>query len=56
MSYGYTWQKFLRVLKLHTNDIILWALESKISWKELVSRITDTLRRYRRREVVSWYS
>jgi len=43
---GYTWQKFLKVLKLHTNDVILWALNEEINWKELLIRIRDTIERY----------
>ena len=41
-SHGYSWQRFLRVLKLHIQDMILWALYNKISWNELVSRIIDS--------------
>ena len=43
---GYNWQKFLRVIKLHTNDIILWALQNKLEWHQLIERITETLKRY----------
>jgi len=43
---GITWQKFLKIMKLHTNDMILWALQDKISWDELINRITATLSRY----------
>ncbi len=43
---GYNWQKFLRIIKLHTNDLILWALHDKLSWNELILRIIDTLKRY----------
>ena len=48
-QYGYNWQKFLRVMKLHTNDVILWALQDKLSWSELISRIIDTLKRYEKK-------
>lgn len=48
VSYGYTWQKFVRVLKYATNDIISWALYDEINWNELISRITRLLERYAR--------
>jgi len=45
-SAGYTWQKFLRVLRLHTGDIVMWALTGELEWKELIGRIVATLERY----------
>jgi len=38
-----SWQDFLAILKLHTKDMIDWALHDRISWEELVSRITETI-------------
>jgi len=46
ISRGYNWQKFLRVMKLHTNDVILWALQDSLDWRRLVKRIIETLKRY----------
>jgi len=48
-EHGYTWQKFLRVLKLHTNDIVMWALTEELSWEALIRRIISTLKRYSER-------
>ena len=38
-----SWQDFLVTLKLHTKDMIDWALYDRISWEELVGRITETI-------------
>ena len=43
---GYTWQRFLKVVKLHTNDAIMWALTEKLSWEAFVQNIVLTLKRY----------
>lgn len=43
---GITWQKFLRILKLHTIDMIEWALENSLSWEEFVRRIENTINKY----------
>ena len=43
---GYTWQKFLKVLRYVTNDIIEWALYDRITWNELISKIVHVLERY----------
>lgn len=48
VGHGYTWQKFLRILRLHTSDIILWAIYDKLSWSDLVGRIIDSIEMYRR--------
>ncbi|MCC6014815.1 MAG: hypothetical protein LM564_03815 [Desulfurococcaceae archaeon] len=45
-KWGYDWQRFLKVLKLVTGDIILWALKDSLTWDELVKRISDVLRAY----------
>ena len=46
VSYGYSWQKFLRVLKNHTKDTILWAIYDKLSWSDLVSRIINSTEKH----------
>ena len=46
---GITWQKFLRVLKLRTIDIIEWGLYGRLSWGELVERIRRTVETYSER-------
>jgi len=43
---GITWQKFLRILRMHTSDIIEWALYDKLGWIELVKRLVALLERY----------
>ena len=45
-EYGYSWQKFLKVLKLMTGDIVLWAVKDSIAWSELLNRITSILKVY----------
>ncbi|PUA31712.1 MAG: hypothetical protein B7O98_08800 [Zestosphaera tikiterensis] len=45
---GITWQKFLRILKLHTIDIVEWALRDSLSWEELVKRIEKSIDSYSR--------
>lgn len=42
----YTWQKFLKVIKLHTGDAILWALKDELSWEAFLKEIIKTLERY----------
>lgn len=39
---GFTWQKFLKLMKYHTEDIILWA-NDKASWKEFVKKVCVSL-------------
>jgi hypothetical protein len=39
---GFTWPKFLKLMKYHTKDIILWA-NDKISWKDFVKKICASL-------------
>jgi len=43
---GITWQKFLRILKLRTMDIIEWGLYDRLSWGELMERIRYTIEMY----------
>jgi len=45
-SYGYTWQRFIKVVKYTTEDIIEWALYDKLGWAELVKRLVALLERY----------
>jgi hypothetical protein len=46
-EYGYTWQKFLKVLKLSTGDIVLWAIKDSITWNSLIDRIKYLLVTYK---------
>ena len=46
-EYGYTWQKFLKVLKLSTGDIVLWAIKDSITWNSLIERIKYLLVTYK---------
>ena len=39
---GFTWQKFLKLMKFRTDDAILW-VKNKISWEEFVKRALDSL-------------
>jgi len=43
---GITWQKFLRILKLHTLDMIEWALRDSLTWPDLVKRIETSVINY----------
>ncbi len=43
---GYSWQKFLRIMRLHAQDFILWAIYDKLTWNELISKICETIERY----------
>ncbi|WP_054850376.1 hypothetical protein [Vulcanisaeta sp. JCM 14467] len=45
-NHGYTWQRFLSVLKLASGDLILWALKDSLTWDELVKRIMKLLETY----------
>jgi len=39
---GFTWQKFLRLMKYRTEDAILWA-HDRISWMEFVEKIIESI-------------
>jgi len=39
---GFTWQKFLRLLKYRTDDAFLW-VAGKMSWKEFVEKVMESL-------------
>ncbi len=43
---GVTWQLFLRILRMHTLDMIEWALKGSMLWSELVRRIVKSIDRY----------
>jgi hypothetical protein len=43
---GITWQRFLRILRLRTADIIAWGLKNSLSWEELVKRLETTIENY----------
>ena len=45
-SKGYTWQRFVKVLKYSTSDIIEWALYDNLEWDKLVNRLAELLDRY----------
>jgi len=45
-SAGYTWQKFIKVMKYATDDIIDWALYDNLKWNELVKKLVRLLERY----------
>ncbi len=40
---GLSWQEFLTILKLHTKDIIDWALKNRLTWDEFVERLRGTI-------------
>ena len=46
---GIKWQEFLKILRIHTNDLIQWALYDSLKWEELVKRIKRTLQQYKKR-------
>lgn len=39
---GYSWQKFLRLMKYRTDDAILWARGS-ISWEDFANRVIESV-------------
>lgn len=43
---GVTWQKLLRILKLHTIDMVEWAIYNRLGWAELVKRIEASVENY----------
>lgn len=46
---GVDWQLFLKILKMHTDDFIKWALYDKMDWEEVVNRVKSTVEQYMRR-------
>jgi len=47
---GYSWQKFLKALKLTIGDIVLWALKDTLTWEEVTKRISSVLKAYSKGE------
>jgi len=45
---GITWQKFLRILSLHTIDLVEWGVYDRLEWSELIKRIKATIENYSR--------
>ena len=45
-SVGITWQKFLKILKLLTNDIIDWSLRENLTWDGLLEKVANTIFQY----------
>lgn len=43
---GITWQRFLGILKLRTDDVIEWALRDSLTWRDLVKRIEKSVEQY----------
>jgi len=41
---GYTWQRFLKLMKYHTTDMVLW-VRGWISWEEFVQRLMESVKR-----------
>ena len=39
---GYTWQKFLRLMKYRTDDALLW-IEEMILWEDFLNRVKESL-------------
>ena len=44
-AHGVTWQKFLKILRFHTLDMVDWALYDKLEWQDLIKRILSTIER-----------
>lgn len=51
---GLTWQDFLSLLRQHSKDIVLWALEEKLTWQELVHRIALSVKERRKTDLLSY--
>jgi len=47
---GITWQNFLRILKLHTLDMIEWALKDSLQWSDLVRKLENSIKNYSKRK------
>lgn len=39
---GFTWQKFLRLMKYRNDDLLLW-IDNRISWNDFVGKIRESL-------------
>lgn len=42
VQYGFTWQKFMKLLKHRTDQAILWSIDD-ISWSEFIHEIIQLL-------------
>ncbi len=40
---GFTWQRFLKLMKYRTADAILWA-NGRISWEDFVNKVLESIR------------
>ncbi len=39
---GFTWQKFLKLMKYHTEDTILW-VNDKMAWGDFIGKVIESL-------------
>ena len=40
---GFTWQKFLKLMKYRTGDAILWA-NGRITWEDFMNNVLESIR------------
>jgi len=40
---GFTWQRFLKLMRRHTTDMVSW-VRGRISWEEFVHRLEDSVK------------
>jgi len=40
---GFTWQRFLKLMKYHTRDMALW-MTGRISWEEFVQKLIEDIK------------
>lgn len=40
---GFTWQKFLKLMKYRTGDAILWA-NDRITWEDFMNNVLESIR------------
>jgi hypothetical protein len=40
---GFTWQRFLRLLKYHTKDMVLW-MNGNLTWVEFVKTLKRSIK------------
>lgn len=50
---GITWQRFLKILRLHTVDMVEWALYDRLGWTDLIEKIERNIEKYSTPEVSS---
>ena len=41
-SRGFTWQKFLKLMRFVNRDALLW-VNDKITWEEFIKRVVETI-------------